>query len=299
MAASPKTIIKKGFLILKTQKQYNQLKVVNKLKALKFKSSTASLNNILNDKRAGESTLDTHSEGIQKFIKQECCLRWEESKNDFVPIPSCIPSEIEEETEQEKNGITFHEGRLHISDKVRFFSTAKNEMIEFGLTLNTFTSYFFRRRPDEFKLPIHNLLERGVNIKCYLLDPDSNEARMYFEDRKNYYLEEGEGIDKIRRTLTRFKNILEEIDSYGFEGKMEVHIYKHVPHQYSMVIDQNDPHNGKLHISQYLSGELRSHCPVIECARKDNPTLFMLYCSSLQKLMSGAKRVLDFGPYFK
>lgn len=295
---TPEPIIKQGFEILKTQKKYSQTIVVKKLKTLGFQTNPSSLSNFLKGKPVGDAALNTLSSGIQMLLKKECCLRWEDAQNDFEPIPDCTPEIVPDKSEKEKNGIQFYkEGRLDIADKVRFFSTAQKEMIEFGLTLNTFTGYFFRRRPDEFKLPIYRLLERGVNIKCYLLDPNCNEARLFFEDRKNYYVEEGEGTDKIRRTLMRFKTILKEIEEYGFEGKMEVYTYKHIPCQYTMVIDKDDSSKGKLQLSHYLYGELRSHCPVLECHRKDNTSLFMLYCSSLQKLIKGAKKVTDFDKY--
>ncbi len=302
MNEAHKNIIQTGFDILKQRKNYTQSAVVKKIKALGFQTAAATFSKILKSGDAGPTALMANAAGIQKLLVLECCLQWDEPAQTFVEINGCAPSEVQEWSEDmayQQKGFKFHhKGRLTTSEKTRFFSTAKKEMIEFGLTLNTFTSYFFHRNEDEFKKPIHNLLKRGVNIKCYLLDPNCNEARLYFEDRKKFFIEEQEGLGKIRTALGNFKTILSEISECGFPGTMEVFTYRHIPHQYMLAIDPYT-RDGKLQVSHYLFGELRANCPVIECTRNGNPSLFIRYQNSLEKLTQGAMKVTDFKQFLQ
>ena len=301
MDKSQKSIIKKGFEILKQTKNYTQSTVVKKIKALGLQTAPATFSKILKDTEGtGQAAMHANAVGIKKLLELECCLQWDAISKDFIQIKNCSPTIVQEWSEQmayQPAGFKFHhKGRLSILEKTQFFSTAKNEMIEFGLTLNTFTNYFFSRNEDEFKNPIHNLLKRGVNIKCYLLDPMCKEAMLYFEDRKKFVPKDREGISKIKNSLLNFNIILKEIAEFGFSGKMEVFTYRRIPHQYALAIDPGSL-DGKLQVSHYLYGELRARCPVIECSRSSNASLYIRYWDSLEKLTRGSVRVTDFEQY--
>lgn len=300
MSNTKHTIIIEGVKLLKEDKNYKQSIIVKKLKALTYKTSEAALSKILKGKQPiGEDSLYNNAKGIQELLKMECCLEWDTKNGVYVKMPDCTPTEVPEWAGVKTSGVTFYEeGRMALEEKVQFFSTTQKEMIEFGLTLNSFTGYFFQRKEAEFKMPIYDLLKRGVHIKCYLLDPESNEARLYFNDREKFYTEAREGIGKIKTALANFKKILEDIELMSFAGKMEVYTYKHIPHQYMLALDKDLP-AGKLHISHYLYGELRSNCPVIACYRKDNPVLYRRYTSSLSRLMKDAILVTDFDRYVR
>ncbi|MEZ4957455.1 MAG: hypothetical protein R2825_28110 [Saprospiraceae bacterium] len=300
MEDTPQLIVKIGFDILKKSKDYTQATVVRKLKSLGFQTSGAAFSNILND-HAGAIALKENAAGIQKLLALECSLEWDEKARKFIKIKegkTAVVPEWSEEMAYQQQGFKFHhKGRLSTLEKTQFFSTAKEEMIEFGLTLDTFTSYFFSRNEEEFKKPIYDLLRRGVLIKCYLLDPRCNAANLYFDDRKKYYPKESEGVIKIRRALANFKMITQELDEqHGFPGKLEVFTYTRYPHQYALAIDPNSP-DGKLQVSQYLYGELRARCPVVECTRLGNASLFLRYRDTLERLTKDATLITDFDQF--
>ncbi|MEO1260632.1 MAG: hypothetical protein AAFZ15_17680 [Bacteroidota bacterium] len=293
-----RTIVIKGFDLLRQKKNYKQATVVRKIKSLGFSTSEASFSNIIKGRKAGGTALWENAEGMKKLVLAECSYQWSAPEHEFVEIPG-QQTNVPEWAGPQQSGVVFYDkGRLDIRDKVRFFSAAREEMIEFGLTLNTFTGYFFSRREEEFKEPIHQLLKSGVNIKCFLLHPDSNEANLYFNDRKKFYIEEREGIGKIRTAMANFKIILQELEQLPYPGKMEVYTYRHIPHQYMLAVDK-DAKNGKFHVSHYLYGELRARCPIIECERSNNPALFLRYAASLKKLMKDAQLVTDFDQFIK
>lgn len=300
MEDTPQLIVKIGFGILKKSKGYTQATVVRKLRSLGFQTSAAAFSNVLNG-HAGAIALKENAAGIQKLLSLECGMEWDARAKEFIKInegkTSVVPEWSEEMSYQQPGFKFHHKGRLSTLEKTQFFSTAKEEMIEFGLTLDTFTGYFFSRNEEEFKKPIYDLLSRGVHVKCYLLDPRCNAAKLYFDDRKKYYPKEREGIVKIRRALANFKMILQELDEkHDFPGKMEVFTYSRIPHQYTLAIDPRSP-DGKLQVSQYLYGELRARCPVVECTRAGNASLFLRYRDSLEKLTKEATLVTDFDQF--
>ena len=286
-------IIKTGFELFSIKKQYSQKTVVDKIKFLGHKTATATLSKILNNKIKGSEALKNTSRGMRDLIEAELCLKFDNTKEEWIAIPNCISVEVEELTEKSQYntpGFKFHStGRLKIEEQVNFYSTAQKEIIEFGAILNSFTSHFFSRNENEFKVPIHRLLKKGVNLKCYLMNPDSSQAMMYFNDRKQYIPEETNGIKRIKKSLDRFKDISYEIQENHFSGRFEVFTYRHIPSEYFLVVDGDTP-NGKMIISHYLYGELRANCPIIECTKKDNPSLFKKYWSSLQKLTKYSSR---------
>lgn len=293
-------IIKEGFKLLKSKKQYDQLTVVNKLKYLNFSVSPATFGKILKDERVGSPMLNMVSKGMQKLMAEELDFKW--SHNHFVELntPDWKPTEVREATPKVlavvlTPGFTFHtEGRLEIHQKVKFISSAQKEVVEFGVTLNTFTSYFNSRKDSEFKNHVEALMKRGVNFKCYLLDPECNEAGVYFEDRKREQEDEIINVEPIRGSIRKLASIQKSIAEAGYPGKFEVFTYKHIPYNYFMIVDGNTP-NGCMMASHYLYGIPRAKCPVLEFTKSDNHDLYKRYWNSFQKLTKGAKAISEKG----
>ncbi|HFA50769.1 MAG TPA: hypothetical protein ENJ95_17310 [Bacteroidetes bacterium] len=289
-----RTIVQKGFDLLARENNYTQVVVVNKIKQLHFEVSRASLSNILNGKRAGSDALWNASRGIKQLVLQE--LGYEHDGKDFIKNntpdwkPVIVPEYQEAGAAPKLNYIFHQKGRLRTEQKTAFFSTAQTELIEFGLSLNSFSNYFFTRNEEEYKAHIESLLKKGVHIKCYLLDPECNEARLYFNDRKIFVEEDCPGTEKIKTVLRRFKKIDREFKAAGHRGRFEIYTYKHIPNNYFLSVDGNSL-NGKMMVSHYIYGELRANCPVLEFTKKDNPSLFKKYWNSLDKLMQGANKI--------
>lgn len=285
-------LIQQGFKLLYDNFAYSQSDVVQKLIYLDHPTTRPVINRILNNTRVGEKTLQKIFIGFQILVKKELGMRigekaiWEKVeglKRTIIPI---------EKINSKKEGLIFHaEGRLEIHNKVQFYNSAIKEIYEIGLTLNTFSSYFLNRNPTEFKDPITQLLERGIDLKCYLLDPEWNGTKLYFTDRTKGVKESLSGEKKIRTSLRKLKVICEEFEAKNLEGKLEVFTYRHLPHNYFLAIDPQDAKGAKMMISNYLYGLRRAECPVFEFSRKEQPILFHRYYASLSKLIKGAKKV--------
>ena len=134
-----------GMDLLQREKNYTQTIVRLKLDKLQVKVGRTTFNNILNNKAVGIKNLRITAEGLQKVIRQELGMEWSDGeftqiKNSDIALKE-IPLTKKNETTP---GFKIHEsGRMSISEKVKFFEDAVFEVIEFGATLNTFTSYFF------------------------------------------------------------------------------------------------------------------------------------------------------------
>lgn len=289
-------IITSGTSLLKNEKNYAQATIVNKLKYLKYDVSESTFSNIINRKKTGKVAIIKTSEGIQKLVKAELGLKW---KNGVFVKPdegSLVLQEIPSLSIKEpslilKPGFVFREeGRFTLDQKMEFLSSSKEEVIEFGLTLRTYSSNFYSRNDIEFKIPIIKLLEKGVNFKCFVLDPESNEARLYFEDRGKIIPEEKKGVEVIKRSIEKLGKVQTELNKLGNKGRFEVFTYKHIPSNYFMAIDVNNP-RGKIAVSHYIYGEFRAKCPVIEFTKEHNPSLYRRYATSLNNLIKDAKLI--------
>lgn len=276
---------------LKTVKGYTQVAVVKKLNALGFSTRPPAFNRILNGIRVGPTTLVIFFNGIQKLVELELGLRWSEEGEWLRIEDGQTETVIVETKDQNQNFQLYEEGRLNLADKVDFFSTAQKEMIEFGITLNTFSSYFESRRPTAFKQPIQQLLEKGVQIKCFLLNPDWSGTSFYFDDRTSTIKEGLNGIEKIRASLRKLKMVREEFEAYKYKGKFEVFTYRHIPQNYFLAIDIKESKRAKMMTSNYLFGLKRADCPVIAFSRTTHPILFRRYADSLQRIIKTAKKV--------
>ena len=290
-------IIKEGLKLLKNQKYYNQTKVVKKLNFLGITISKPTFSNIINGKKVRGETLSKTSKGIEEILKQELGVHWEKSAFVKTKELSWQPNIVGELDSNDpafiiKPGFAFHEnGRLPISKKVELLSNAQKEVIEFGITLRTYTSHFINRAEWEFKTHIESLLDRGVNIKCYLLNPECNEARLYFDDRMRVRGESSKGVETIKESIFNLCKVREEFIKKGKSGTFEIFTYKHIPYNHFMSIDGTSI-NGKMIVSHYIYGESRANCPVLEFSKDRSRALYKMYWNSLRLLMKDAKKNL-------
>lgn len=286
-------LIKTGFQLLKESKRYKQTDIVQKLEKLNCKTNKATFNKILNDKKVSVDALFFVSKGMAALLEKELCLKMN-SLGILEEIANCKPETVEIEglKDKETTGFLLHEeGRLELQEKVKFMETAEEEIIEFGTTLNAFSNYLLSNKAKLFKLPIKNLLEKGIKFKCYLLDPEWNGTSFYCGDRENAIKEGQPGIEKIRTSLRRLKQVQKEFALEGLATHFEVFTYRHIPHNYFMILDKNQNANAKMMVSNYLYGMRRADCPVLEFSRQSNPILFQRYLTSFEKLTKQAKKV--------
>ncbi len=290
-------VVREGFQLLEAQWSYTQATVLRKLDKIDCKVSPSSFSNILSEERsAGKTTLETAARGIREIVARELGYQFDESRLVFDPNsrpegwqPKLIDPETETTTDQPP--FTFYPaGRLTIQQKVEFINSAQHEVIELGVRLNTFTNYFLSRNRQEFRMHIENLLARKVNMKLYLLEPESNIAGLYFDDRARHQEGEAKSIQTIREVIEKLRFIQEELLNDAHPGKLEVFSYKHIPYAHFLIID-GDRRYGKLMTSPYLYAIPRADCPVVEVHRAANPDLFKRYWSSFKAMAQEARRL--------
>jgi len=180
----------------------------------------------------------------------------------------------------------FHEhGRLPVQQKVSFLRSAKHEVIELGVSLRTLVAYFDQMPSREFREPVADLLREGVNFRYILLDPDSEVARKYAQDR-----EEPELLETIRRSISVLKGLREEFRSIGLPGAFEIWVYSHFPCCYAMLVDPTE-REGRMHVSHYLYAVKRADTPVIELYKSANRALFEKYHHFVLNLLATCKEL--------
>lgn len=285
-----RTIILQGFDLLKKEKLYHQACVVEKLNFLGIQISKAAFNKIVNGKTVRKSTLLGVCNGIQQLVGSELGHFWR--KKGFLKTtdkswePTVVGRLVPESPSlMYKPGFAYHpNGRLEIAEKVAFISTAKVEVIEFGVSLNTFSNYFTSRNDEEFKAPVMKLLDDGVHFKCYMLNPNCSLALAYFSDSPTRKIDER----KIQSAMEQLGQTREEFRATKRKGAFEVFTYKHIPYNHFMAVDPATD-NGKMMVSHYIFGEPKAKCPVVEIHKKQNAYLFNRYYNSLLRLVNGAE----------
>jgi len=188
--------------------------------------------------------------------------------------------------ESKKLGFTLYEGgRRRIDQKVAFIQTAKCEVMELGITLRTFSSYFEQRASYEFKDHVLELLRQGVVFKCVTMDPDCEVAAKYAEDRG-----ETELIGRIRYSLKFLKALSDEFKQQGLPGKFEIYVYPHLPYFHAVCVD-GDETNGYMFISHHLYATKRAETPGFEFSKSEHPVLFEKYWASVKKLLDDSRQL--------
>ncbi len=288
-----------GINFLKTEKGYKQIQIVNKLRTLNLPVSTASFSNLVADKKVGIDVIQNVATGVQKIIESECNCYFDGTA--FSAQKKQIESIVIEETDANSSIIKnntnllgfklYTEGRIKIEQKTAFMENAQSEVIEVGVRLKTFTEYFYSRNEQEFKQYIVNLLKRGIKLKYYMLDPDSNEASLYFSDRTKGQEDEKESVNEMKRVIHKLEKISKELEANKYSGSFEVFLYKHIPTNHFLVVDGKQPH-GKMLVSHYLFGLRRAECPVIEIDKRFQPLLFKKYLKSMSLFITNAKQII-------
>jgi hypothetical protein len=287
-------IIQKGVAFLMEERAYSQKDVVKKLKALEKKISDSLLSNILNQKgEIGFPSLKNAAEGVSEIAYRELGAKFNAESAQFVkdPEPDWEAETIFIKGKTGVEGLRFHwEGRAPLAEKAAFIEGAQHEIIEVGVRVKTFAEYFISRREQEYKQPVMNFLKRGGVFKVYMLDPGSQQARMYFEDRAKAQKSENEALAEMQRVVERLREVAAEMQKIK-PGSFEVYFYQHIPYNHFFVADGDQKTGGRMMVSHYLYGVKRADCPVLQFAYPDNPELFRKYRDSLRAYIKDAKRV--------
>lgn len=296
MARTPKekryqAIVNAGLKLLYEQLGYLQSDVLGKLRTLRHEISSASLSNIKNDKPVGIGTLEMAGKGIQLLIEQELDMAYDETASNFTAknTPGWQQVVVPEKQDHANQGIkVYAEGRATVAQKTAFFANAKQELVEVGIRLNSFSTYFISQSDSAYKQHILNLLQRGVHIKGYLLDPDCEQARIYFEDRAATLDTENRSLDKIREVMADLRHLCAQFKLMNLPGTFEIYVYQHIPYSLYLIVD-GDSDDGKMMVSPYLYGIRRANCPVLEFSKKDQETMYNRYLEAYKAFTQSAR----------
>ena len=287
--ANYQQIIKKSLEILIEKESVSQKEICAKLLALDYKFSLASMSNLASGKNnIGPATLKKAALGLQELLRIEYGLGFQESSKSFIAIPNSKTRVIfpEVATENPKSNTPpppfhFYDGRLDVPQKVAFFQQAQSEIIEVGLRLSKFKNYFLDVRESGFSDPISEILEKGIDFNCFVLKPDGNFSRRYFEDRAEVLPNESIKFSTSQQELQALIKCFKEINKKGHPGQMKLHAYEHFPYFHATVIDGNTE-RAQMHISPYLYGLSRANSPVLQLSKRQNKILFKKYWTSIK-----------------
>jgi class 3 adenylate cyclase len=177
-------------------------------------------------------------------------------------------------------------GRLPLSDKVAFLESTKSEVIEIGVGLSTFASYFHKFDKTLFKEPIRRLIKRGVSFKCLAIDPDAPTSKIYCQDR-----DEADYLRDVKTAIGQLRRVKEEFRQEGLSGALELYLYSHLPYYHAMCSDIGEDRpsrGGRMVVSNFLFATKRSDCPVIRFSARSNPNLFETYWRSVRALVNAS-----------
>lgn len=292
-------IIEEGFKILMEDEAtgYNQLTIQRKLMFLGITVSKSIISNVYTQKQVSAPYLKKIAEGFCEILRRELCLQYNDNKKIFEKTDlDCVRKIVPEYGEAKDKVLTrdgemkFHrKGRLFIAEKTALIATAKEEVHEIGVRLKRFSEYFTTRSPEEYKIYVEQLLSKGVHFKCYLLDPDANAARFYFEDRAKILPKDKKSTEVIKEVINNLLDIRNEFQEKGYQGAFEIYTYANIPNNAFSVIDPFSA-NGKMLIQHYLYGLQRNLCPSMEFTKRGEPILFERYLTAFNSILENAKK---------
>lgn len=286
---------RQGIKILLNECAYSQVGIVDKFSLLNITTSKTSISNLSRDTDVGDKAMRSLSKGIQAILEREQCKKFDKELGKYIAIDDCKKHSIGEllnklisVSPSNELGYTIHEGRINVSDKVLFYEQAQQEIIEIGLRLRSFTSYFTTKREGAFHDPIRQKLEEGVDFKCYVLNPKSSLAKRYFDDRALKIPKERQSLEESPQVIANLAQTCKSLNREGYRGKISLFQYDHFPYFHASVID-GEMETAKMYMSPYLYGVARANTPVIELDKKTQKKLFKRYWDSVKAITTSKK----------
>lgn len=179
----------------------------------------------------------------------------------------------------------YEDGRPTTSEKVDLLLSAKSEVVNLGIAHRSLVGYFEQRPAREYKEYILNLLRKGVVFKYIFLDPDSEIAKLYAQDRGEVEL-----VNRIRTSLESVKSLKSEFDKLGLPGRFDIYIYSSFPYMSATCIDPNEI-NGRMLISSYLYGIKRAEIPHFDILKTEHEVMFETYLKSIKEILANSRQV--------
>lgn len=291
------------------ENDYTQEQLRKELSLLGFKLSKATISNIYNkyikprekavDQKNAKETRNTGRRSLILFASGLIELFKEKKQLHFDPASKTFVADLNEESQAMENvlpialpykALIHEKGRRNVKEKIDFMKNAKHEIIEMGIRLNNFSKYFIAQSDDVFTDEIIRLLKRGVNLKCLMMDPNSEITKLYFEDRAKIMDRELYAYQEMPRILEDLLQVKQELNAYNYAGKMSVHLYQNFPYAHFLVVDGAQEW-GKMMYTTYIYGEKRANCPVTELYQFGSPQLYKRQWNAVQNVLDQSKEL--------
>lgn len=187
---------------------------------------------------------------------------------------------LDEKLGKQSNGVFVYErGRPDLKQKLALYLQAKDEVIELGTTLRTFTSYFEQYPAAEFRDPIFKMISSGVRFTCLLSSPESMIARMEGADRQQ----------KLENSLLKLSEFAKEFSSTTSTAQFRVLTYSNPPTFAAIVID-GTTEESQILFSPYLFGLRFAESPAFLVRRSTHPMLFSKIWTCIQNHLRDTKQ---------
>lgn len=174
-------------------------------------------------------------------------------------------------------------GRPSFAEKVALLEGARSEIVEIGIGLTSFARYFTEERPEQFRDPLRAHVRRGVNVKCFMVDPEYSPAISWIEEQGDEHY--AAGADAARRTLQDEGRFYKR---ENYDGRLYVYNYRRVPEFWCLGVDVNDEREGRMFYASYILGRRRSENPVTQVSRSSNPKLYEVFLSSINAVRNNS-----------
>ena len=187
---------------------------------------------------------------------------------------------LDEKLSNQSNGVLVYErGRPDLRQKLCLYLQAKDEVIELGTTLRTFTSYFEQYPAAEFRDPISKMLSSGVRFTCLLSSPESMTARLEGIDRQH----------KLENSLLKLSELAQEFSTITSTTNFRVLTYPNPPTFAAIVID-GATEASQILFSPYLFGLRFAESPAFLIRKSTHPMLFSKVWDCIQHHLRDSKQ---------
>ncbi len=174
--------------------------------------------------------------------------------------------------------ILFEQGRPELSDKLAVISSAKCEVLEIGIALRTFVSYFETRPASDFRNHVAGLIAQGVVFRCLMLDPDWEFTGALNDDTLT---------GRIRASIAALMSLKADAGL-----KFDIRLYRHCPYFAAICVD-GDSADAKMFIAPYLYGARKAESPALLISKKAHPVLYGKFWDAAKQLLKDSSPVPD------
>ncbi len=277
---------------------YSAISIIAKLKFFDVNISPSDMSKLkkklMENEKVAPRRLKEISEGLGKIIESELQTIFDPTVSKYVKTSnpteesSLIPVP---ETKAPILPFIYHDrGRLVTLQKTKYIKSSTKEVIELGAKIEQFKNYFTTRADYEYKDYILKLLEKGVDMKYFMLEPNSPAAKVYFQERAKADKDELAALNQLPKILDMLVEIAKEMKAYNFKGNFEIHTYNIIPYNHFLSIDRRLS-NAKMVISHYVYGLKRAKSPVVSFTKKQNKGLYNRYLLSLEAYLKQSKKI--------